>query len=123
MSITEIKNIKKLQEMLRSALDEIEYLKECCTKTGEELAKYTFPYDYKEKNLVIQAKKINEEFERREKALDKIEKICKKSSKEWEAYKDETCIFHCKTRKTDRAKLADKILGVIDKVKDGKNDR
>ena len=51
-------------------------------------------------------------------ALDKIEKICKKSSKEWEAYKDETCIFHCKTRKTDKAKLADKLLDVINKAKE-----
>lgn len=51
-------------------------------------------------------------------SLDKIEKICKKSSKEWEAYKDETCIFHCKTRKTDKAKLADKILDIINKAKE-----
>lgn len=51
-------------------------------------------------------------------ALDEIEKICKKSSKEWETYKNETCIFHCKTRETDKAKLADKILGVINKAKE-----
>lgn len=51
------------------------------------------------------------------KALEKIERICEKSSTEWEAYKDETCIFHCKTRKTNRAKFADKILNIINKAK------
>ena len=92
MSITEIRDIKKLQSRLKSALDEIEYLKECCTKTGEELAKYTFPYDYKEKNLVIQAKKINEEFERRDKALDDIENYVKnRKCKFCSTYKDNYC--------------------------------
>ncbi len=64
----------------------------------------------------------DDELQHYKQALDKIEKICNKSSKEWEVYIDETCTFHWKTRKTDRAKFANKILNIINKTKDGKND-
>lgn len=62
------------------------------------------------------------ECDRYRKALEEIEKKCKKLSTEWEAYQDETCIFNCKTRKTNRAKLADKILNIIDKAKGEENE-
>ena len=112
MSITEIKNIKKLQEMLRSALDEIEYLKECCTKAGEELAKYIFPYDYKEKNLVIQAMELNEKFERREQALEEIERQSKINCEEICGKNYDTC--------NDKDCLTKQIIDIISKAKDGK---
>ena len=109
--------IKKLSQECENLKAEEKYLKQCCQKAGEELAKHSFEYDGKEKNLVVQAIELNEKYEKLKKALEKIERICEKSSTEWEAYKDETCIFHCKTRKTNRAKLADKILNIINKVK------
>lgn len=76
MSIKEIKDITKLQKRLKSALDELKYIKKCCENAGEELAKHSFYYDHKEKNLVIQALELNEKYERREQALDEIEKKC-----------------------------------------------
>lgn len=107
---------QKTQECENLKAEE-KYLKQCCQKAGEELAKHSFEYDGKEKNLVVQAIELNEKYEKLKKALEKIERVCEKSSTEWEAYKDETCIFHCKTRKTDKAKLADKILNIINKAK------
>lgn len=64
MSIDDIKDINKLRNMLKEAYKEIAYLKECCRKTGEELANYTFEYDEKPKNLVVQAMDINDKYKK-----------------------------------------------------------
>ena len=80
MSIEEIKDIKKLQKRLKSALDELRYIKKCCEDAGLELAKHSFSYDHKEKNLVIQALQLNEDFERRDKALNEILGFINRSS-------------------------------------------
>ena len=88
------------------------YFKQLARKAQEceELKSESFT---REELIGIQEKDID----RYRKALEEIEKKCKKLSTEWEAYQDETCIFNCKTRKTNRAKLADKILNIIDKAK------
>lgn len=75
----------------------------------------------RQKNCVV-AQLLNE-CEKYENALESIKKICNKSSKEWEVYIDETCTFYWKTRKTDRAKFADKILNIIKKAKDSNNEQ
>ena len=54
---------------------EEKFLKQCCTKAGEELAKHSFDYDGKEKNLVVQAMELNEKYEKFKKALAEIEEI------------------------------------------------
>ena len=54
---------------------EEKYLKQCCQKAGEELAKHSFEYDGKEKNLVVQAIELNEKYEKLKKALEGIEDI------------------------------------------------
>ena len=54
---------------------EEKYLKQCCTKAGEELAKHSFEYDGKEKNLVVQAMELNEKYEKLKKALEEIEEV------------------------------------------------
>ena len=59
MSIEEIKSIKKLKEMLRIEIMDNKYLKECCEKAGFELAKNSFEWDGKPKNLVVYAFKLN----------------------------------------------------------------
>lgn len=76
---------------------------------------------YENSELIKNLREKEQENDRYREALEKIERICEKSSTEWEAYKDETCIFHCKTRKTNRAKFADKILNIINKAKGGTN--
>lgn len=63
---------QKVQECENLKAEE-KYLKQCCTKAGEELAKHSFEYDGKEKNLVVQAMELNEKYEKFEKALDEIE--------------------------------------------------
>ena len=62
MSIKEIKDIKKLQQMLKSELELRKYTYKCCQEAGEELAKNSFAWDGKEKNLVIQAMELNERY-------------------------------------------------------------
>lgn len=104
MSIEEIKDIKKLQKRLKSALDELKYIKKCCENAGLELAKYSFAYDHKEKNLVIQALELNERFERREQALDEI--------------KYQTTELYIGVENKDRP-YCEKILDIINKAKDG----
>lgn len=61
MAIEDIKDINKLKNMLKEAQNEIKYLKACCEQAGLELAKNSFAYDYKEKNLVVQAMDINKQ--------------------------------------------------------------
>lgn len=43
---------------------EIKYLKKCCIKAGKELEKYSFEWDGKEKNLVVQALELNCKYEK-----------------------------------------------------------
>ena len=67
---------RKTQECENLKAEE-KYLKQCCQKAGEELAKHSFDYDGKEKNLVVQAMELNEKYEKLEKALDEIEEYVK----------------------------------------------
>lgn len=62
---------RKTQEC-ENLKSEEKYLKQCCEKAGEELAKHSFDYDGKEKNLVVQAMELNEKYEKLEKALEEI---------------------------------------------------
>lgn len=62
MTIDDIKDINKLRAMLKESQNEVKYLKECCEQAGVELAKNSYAYDYKEKNLVVQAIGLNEKF-------------------------------------------------------------
>lgn len=115
MSITEITDIKKLQSRLKSALDELKYIKKCCENAGVELAKHSFAYDYKEKNLVIQAMELNEKFERREKALDEIKSMCDKTC--------QVCEIFTKCDKEYSTCRNARIKDIISKIKDGNNER
>ena len=67
---------QKTQEYENLKAEE-KYLKQCCEKAGKELAKHSFEYDGKEKNLVVQAMELNEKYEKLEKALEEIEGIAK----------------------------------------------
>ena len=67
--------IKKLSQECESLKAEEKYLKQCCQKAGEELAKHSFEYDGKEKNLVVQAIELNEKYEKFKKALEEIEEV------------------------------------------------
>ena len=55
--------LKKLREIAKSAIQEKNYLKECCIEVGKELSKHSFEWDGKEKNLVVQAMELNEKYE------------------------------------------------------------
>ena len=76
MSINEIKDINKLRQMLTESKAQEKYLKECCRKAGEELAKHSFEYDGKEKNLVVQAMELNEKYKKLERTLEEIKEYC-----------------------------------------------
>lgn len=67
--------IKKLRQECENLKAEEKYLKQCCQKAGEELAKHSFEYDGKEKNLVVQAIELNEKYEKFKKALEEIEEV------------------------------------------------
>lgn len=69
----DVEEIDKLRIELADTKAEEKYLKQCCEKAGEELAKHSFDYDGKEKNLVVQAMELNEKYEKLEKALKEIE--------------------------------------------------
>lgn len=77
---------QKTQEYENLKAEE-KYLKQCCTKAGEELAKHSFDYDGKEKNLVVQAMELNEKYEKLKKALEEIEEYTKSFS-EVDLFKD-----------------------------------
>lgn len=60
----DVEEIDKLRIELADTKAEEKYLKQCCEKAGEELAKHSFGYDGKEKNLVVQAMELNEKYEK-----------------------------------------------------------
>ena len=66
-------NYEQLKQECENLKAEEKYLKQCCEKAGEELAKHSFEYDGKEKNLVVQAMELNEKYEKLENALEEIE--------------------------------------------------
>lgn len=104
MSIEEIKDIRKLQKRLKSALEELKYIKKCCQNAGLELAKHSFSWNSKEKNLVIQALELNERFERREQALDEIYLIIDEIKEQYDLL---------------NISELEQILDIINKAKDG----
>lgn len=56
-------DFKRLTQKCENLEAEEKYLKQCCQKAGEELAKHSFEYDGKEKNLVVQVMELNEKYE------------------------------------------------------------
>lgn len=70
-------NYEQLKQEYENLKAEEKFLKQCCTKAGEELAKHSFDYDGKEKNLVVQAMELNEKYEKFENALEEIEQELK----------------------------------------------
>ena len=68
-------DFKRITQEYENLKAEEKYLKQCCTKAGEELAKHSFEYDGKEKNLVVQALELNEKYEKLKKALEEIEEV------------------------------------------------
>lgn len=66
--LKELKRLDKIKdeyrEMSENLKAEEKFLKQCCQKAGEELAKHSFEYDGKEKNLVVQAMELNEKYEK-----------------------------------------------------------
>ena len=81
MSIEEIKDIKKLQKMLKYEMELRQYTYKCCKEAGKELEKNSFAWDGKEKNLVIQAIELNERYNKLKATLAEIEEIIKQGVK------------------------------------------
>ena len=75
MSIDEIKDIKKLQKMLKYERELRKYTYACCEEAGKELEKNSFAWDGKEKNLVIQAMEVNERYDKLKQTLTEIKEI------------------------------------------------
>ena len=75
MSIEEIKDIKKLQKMLKYERELRQYTYECCEEAGKEMEKNSFAWDGKEKNLVIQAVELNERYDNLKQTLTEIKPI------------------------------------------------
>ena len=98
-------DFKRITQECENLKAEEKYLKQCCQKAGEELAKHSFEYDGKEKNLVVQAIELNEKYEKFKKALEEIEKVCIENT--W-IFADGTAI---------RSDSLDDILNIINKAK------
>lgn len=108
--------IKKLSQECENLKAEEKYLKQCCQKAGEELAKHSFEYDGKEKNLVVQAIELNEKYEKLKKALEETEEVI------------DSIFDRCLWRKTDSCmpvynvcEELIKILNIINKAKGENN--
>lgn len=90
--------IKKLSQECENLKAEEKYLKQCCQKAGEELAKGSFEYDGKEKNLVVQAIELNEKYEKLKKALEEIKEIAEQfcnACQEFEPEKKGSNCMYC----------------------------
>lgn len=90
MAIDDIKDINKLRTMLKESQCEVKYLDECCKQAGLELAKNSYAYDYKEKNLVVQAVAVNEKLQAKEQEYEELRqyhnKCCKENAEKLEQW-------------------------------------
>lgn len=111
------KQLKRKEQECENLKAEEKYLKQCCAKAGEELAKHSFDYDGKEKNLVVQAMELNEKYEKLEKALEEIEDLMQTVSDADEcSYGDFDCC-NCDNDNSCPTKVKRLILAIINKAK------
>ena len=68
--------------MLKSTQEELKYVKRCCQEAGLELAKNSFAWDGKEKNLVVQAKQLNEDLAKSNFLLEMAKKTIAEQAQE-----------------------------------------
>ncbi len=66
------KQLKRIEQELKIEEQDRKYIKECCIRAGKELSKHSFEWDGKEKNLVVQAMQLNEDYERLEQENEKL---------------------------------------------------
>ena len=66
--------LDQLKAELKSAKELREYTYNCCKQAGEELAKNSFEWDGKEKNLVVQAMELNERYDQLEAENEELKK-------------------------------------------------
>ncbi len=66
--------LDQLKAELKSAKELREYTYDCCKQAGEELAKNSFEWDGKEKNLVVQAMELNERYDQLKADDDELKK-------------------------------------------------
>ena len=66
--------LDQLKAELKSAKELREYTYNCCKQAGEELAKNSFEWDGKEKNLVVQAVELNERYDQLEAENEELKK-------------------------------------------------
>lgn len=99
-------------------MSEEKYLKECCRKAGLELEKYSFGWDGKEKNLVVQAMHLNDLYEVLTQQNKQMKKTLKyiKSITDFEQVKDlpeqrGRCIYQFKLVNSECAEALSKLGG------------
>ena len=119
--LKELKRFDKIKDEYREMSEKLKaeekYLKQCCAKAGEELAKHSFDYDGKEKNLVVQAMELNEKYKKLEKALEEIENLVQTVSDADEcSYGDFDCC-NCDNDNSCPTKVKRLILAIINKAK------
>lgn len=73
----EKQQLDQLKAELKSAKELREYTYDCCKQAGEELAKNSFEWDGKEKNLVVQAIELNERYDQLKGVIKKYEECNK----------------------------------------------
>ena len=67
---------EKLKYDLKTEQKDNQFIKKWCIEAGKELAKHSFAWDGKEKNLVVQAMELNERFEAKEKECEELTSKC-----------------------------------------------
>lgn len=68
---------EKLKFELKSEQKDNKYIKNCCIRAGKELEKYSFKWDGKEKNLVVQALELNEQYDKLQAENEELRQIRK----------------------------------------------
>ena len=71
---------EQLKAELKSSKELRNYTYDCCKRAGEELAKNSFDWDGKEKNLVVQAIELNERFNQLKAENNELKKCYKNNS-------------------------------------------
>ena len=87
--------LDQLKTELKSAKELREYTYDCCKQAGEELAKNSFEWDGKEKNLVVQAMELNERYDQLKQTLVEIKGLSQAMTDEFEDMDTEQQLCYC----------------------------
>ena len=111
------KQLKRLEQEnenlkfeLKSEQKDNKYIKNCCIRAGKELEKCSFKWDGKEKNLVVQALELNEQYDKLQAENERLKEEINRNGREWKN--------HCNAQYWQMQSIIDKYSQALQEIRE-----